>query len=299
MQAFWVVAAAFLFASMAVCIKLAAVSYGTAELMFYRGVFSMAFMGVVMRAQGVSAATRVPMMHAWRNLVGVISMASFFYATAHLPVATAMTLNYMSGVWIATFMLGGALLYGRSRQQGALTLTVLASFVGVVLILRPSLDAAQIYAGLVGLLSGLTSAFAMLQVTALGKAGEPEARVVFYFSLSSMLGGLVVSLFQGFTPPTEVPWQTTIWLLPIGILASLGQWALTRAYGRGSTLLVANLQYVGVIFGSVYSIWLFDDAIAWMSWLGMALIVLSAISATLLRARSLADPGGATLVKAD
>jgi S-adenosylmethionine uptake transporter len=297
MQAFWVVAAAFFFASMAVCIKIAATHYGTAEMMFYRGVVSMVFMGVVMRTQGVSPLTRVPLMHLWRNVMGVISMAGFFYATAHLPVATAMTLNYMNGIWIAAFMLGGALLYGRMQQPGALMLTLLASFAGVVLILRPSLNATQIYAGLVGLLSGLTSGLAMLQVTALGRAGEPEARIVFYFSVGSMLAGLVVATAQGFTPLSSVPWQITIWLIPIGVLASLGQWAMTRAYSRGSTLLVANLQYIGVIFGAIYSVWLFNEPISWLSWAGMALIVLSAISATLLRARGL--PKSPTAVLTD
>lgn len=287
MQAFWVVAAAFFFATMAVGIKMAASHYGTAELLFYRGLVSIVFMAVVMRVQGVQLATRVPMMHLWRNVVGVISMASLFYAVAHLPIATAMTLNYMNGVWIATFMLGGALLYGHSQRHGALIMTVLASFAGVVLMLRPSLDAEQMFAGLVGLLSGLTAALAMLQVTALGKAGEPEARIVFYFSLGSMFAGLLVASVQGFTAFSQVPWRISIWLLPIGVMASLGQWCMTRAYSRGPTLLVANLQYTGVIFGSAYSLWLFDDQIAWMSWLGMGLIVLSAICATLLRARDL------------
>lgn len=287
MQAFWVVAAAFFFATMAVGIKMAASHYTTAELLFYRGLVSAVFMAVVMRLQGISPATSRPLMHVWRNVVGVVSMASFFYAVAHLPVATAMTLNYMSGVWIAMFMLGGALLYGRAQGQGLLMVTILASFAGVVLILRPNLDAAQIFAGLVGLLSGLTASLAMFQVTALGRAGEPETRIVFYFSMGSMVCGLLVALIQGFTPPSQVPWQATVWLLPIGVMASLGQWCMTRAYGRGSTLLVANLQYSGVIFGSVYSLWLFDDHIGWLSWLGMGLIIVSAISATLLRARGL------------
>ena len=58
----------------------------------------MVFMWFMMRARGVQLATKVPMMHAWRALVGVLSLGSWFYAIAHLPLATAMTLNYMSGV---------------------------------------------------------------------------------------------------------------------------------------------------------------------------------------------------------
>jgi hypothetical protein len=47
-----------------------------------------------------------------------------------------MTLNYMSGVWVAAFILGGALLYGQAEKQGALMGTVMLGFVGVVMTLR-------------------------------------------------------------------------------------------------------------------------------------------------------------------
>ena len=45
-------------------------------------------------------------MHAWRSAIGVLSLGAWFYAIAHLPLATAMTLNYMSSVWIAAFIGG-------------------------------------------------------------------------------------------------------------------------------------------------------------------------------------------------
>jgi drug/metabolite transporter (DMT)-like permease len=135
-------------------------------------------------------------MHAWRSLVGVLSLGAWFYAIAFLPLASAMTLNYMSSVWVAAFLVGGALVTWSPRAgaplprgQGALVLTVLAGFAGVVLMLRPTIEQHQAFAGLVGLLSGLLSAFAYLQVMALGKVGEPEARTVFYFALGSALAG--------------------------------------------------------------------------------------------------------------
>jgi hypothetical protein len=85
-------------------------------------------------------------MHAWRSLVGVLSLGAWFYAIAGLPLATAMTLNYMSSVWIAAFLVGGALLAWNPRRAAAAAgtggagLTVLAGFAGVVLMLRPTID---------------------------------------------------------------------------------------------------------------------------------------------------------------
>ena len=173
------VAGSFLFATMAVGIKFASASFGTLELVFYRGIVSVLFMAVVLRAHGTSLRTPVPMMHVWRSIIGILSLSAWFYAIAHLPVATAMTLNYMSGVWVAAFIVGGGLLYGQAQRQGPLLGTVLLGFVGVVLTLRPTIDQNQLYSGVIGLLSGMGAARAYLQVTALGTAGERELRPVF------------------------------------------------------------------------------------------------------------------------
>jgi S-adenosylmethionine uptake transporter len=256
---------------------------------FYRGLVSVIFMALVLRARGTPLRTPVPMMHAWRTLIGVLSLGAWFYAIAHLPLATAMTLNYMSGVWVAAFIVGGALLYGQAQRQGPLMATVLMGFAGVVMMLRPTLDQNQLFAGLIGLLSGLGAALAYLQVTALGKVGEPEGRTVFYFSLGSAVVGLVGIAFAGLTPWTAVSWQTSIWLIPIGVLGALGQWCMTRAYSRGSTLLVANLQYSGIVFGAFYSLLLFGDQIPLLGWAGMGVIVASGLLATVLRTRALPD----------
>jgi S-adenosylmethionine uptake transporter len=287
MQALWMVLAAFLFATMAVGIKIASHSFGLMELVFYRGLISMVFMGLVLRTRGVPLATPVPWMHAWRSMIGVFSLTSWFYAIAHLPLATAMTLNYMSGVWVAAFVVGGALLYGKNSGQGPLMATVMAGFAGVVMMLRPTLDQNQLFAGLIGLLSGMGASMAYLQVTALGKIGEPEGRTVFYFSIGTAATGLVGVLFNGFTPWATVSWQAAAWIVPIGVLASLGQWCMTRAFSRGATLLVANLQYAGIVFAAFYSLLLFGDKIDPIAWAGMALIISSGIAATILRTRVL------------
>ena len=287
MQALWMVLGAFFFATMAVGIKIASGSFNTFELVFYRGVVSVIFMGLILRARGTPLQTAVPMMHAWRSVIGVLSLGAWFYAIAHLPLATAMTLNYMSGVWVAAFIVGGALLYGQAQRQGPLMATVLASFCGVVMMLRPTLDQNQLFAGLIGLLSGMGAALAYLQVMALGKVGEPEGRTVFYFSVGSVVAGAVGVAFTGLTPWSAVRWQAASWLVPIGVLACGGQWCMTRAYSRGSTLLVANLQYSGIVFAAVYSLVLFGDQIPLIGWAGMALIVTSGLIATVLRSRTL------------
>ncbi|MDM0113587.1 DMT family transporter [Variovorax sp. J22R133] len=298
MQALWMVLGAFIFASMGVCVKLASDWYGSAELVFWRGVIGIIFIGLLARHRGVSLATRYPGMHAWRSLIGVTSLGAWFYAIAHMPLATAMTLNYMSSVWIAAFLVGGALLAwvpvpgrdGRATRpplQAPLVLTVLAGFGGVVLMLRPTVGDNQGFAGLMGLLSGLTAAFAYMQVVALSRIGEPETRTVFYFALGSAIAGAGGSIATGLSP---WDWRHAIWLLPVGVLAALGQLCMTRAYAtaktESGTLLVANLQYSGIVFAGMYSLVVFNDRIDGLGWAGMALIVASGIAATVLRQRA-------------
>jgi S-adenosylmethionine uptake transporter len=291
MQAVWMILSSFLFATMGVCVKYASEHFNSAELVFYRGVLGIFFMAIYARAQGITLRTRYPSMHAWRSVIGVMSLSAWFYAIAHLPLATAMTLNYMSSVWIAAFLVGGALMLGKAGQkgpsQGPLVLAILASFIGVVMLLRPAIDQNQTFAGLVGLMSGLGAAFAYMQVMAISRMGEPETRTVFYFAVGTAVAGALGMVVMGITPWN---WQHALWLPPLGILASLGQLTMTKAYSmsenHGGTLMVANLQYSGIVFAAIYSLILFGDNIPLIGWAGMALIIVSAIAATVLRARA-------------
>lgn len=281
------VVGAFLFATMGVCIKFASDHFNSFEIVFYRGLIGVVFLVFLTRSRGVSLRTHVPMMHFWRSVVGVTALVTWFYSISELPLATSMTLNYMSSIWVAAFLLGGTLLLQKTtapiRQQGPLFVTVLAGFAGVAMVLRPTFDEQQVLGGLSGLMSGLVSALAYLQVAALARAGEPESRTVFYFSIGATLVGLVGMAMVGINAWS---WPSALWLLPIGLLAVLGQLCMTRAYASGATLVVANLQYFGIAFAGVYSIVVFGDQLPLMGWAGMALIVASGVAATFLRERA-------------
>lgn len=288
MQALWMLLGAAFFATMGVCVKFGSEHFNSAELVFYRGLVGLVFMGAIARQQKVSIRTQYLGMHVWRSVIGVVSLSAWFYAISKLPLATSMTLNYMSSVWIAAFIVGGSLANWKPGQgqslasQGPLALTVIAGFTGVVMVLRPTMAQDQIYAGLIGLMSGFFAAFAYMQVTALGRVGEPETRTVFFFAIGTLIAGLIGMAFMGVS---TWEWTHAVWLIPLGIFASLGQLCMTRAYSQGATLVVANLQYSGIVFAALYSLLLFGDDIPLMGWMGMALIIVSGITATLLRAR--------------
>jgi len=274
-------AASFLFATMGVCVKLASAYYAAGEIVFYRALMGALMMGFLARSRGISLRTAVPGMHFWRSLSGVTALSLWFYSIGGLPLPTAMTLNYMSSVWMALFLIGGAVLLGAARIDARLVAAVLLGFAGVALVLRPTVAQNQTWAGLAGLLSGLLSALAYLQITALGRAGEPEPRIVFYFSCGGMVAGALTMLATGMHTHTL---HGLVLLVAVGVLATVAQLMMTRAYGIGRPLVNASLQYLGIAFSFGYGVLLFDDPLQWIAVGGIVLIVAAGLMATRLSA---------------
>ncbi len=283
--------AALLFALMGAVVKLASPLYGAGELVMYRSAIGLVLMLVVLRVRGIGWRTPVPGMHAVRSITGTVSMCLWFQALAALPLATATTLNIMSSVWIALFLLAipriaawrGATpaLQNANPVDWRLLLAVAGGFVGVALVLQPTIEAQQFAGGVFGLASGLLAATAYLQVTSLGRVGEPGERVVLYFSASGVVLGLLLSTLTGGLHAHTVPGVGL--LLVIGCLATAAQWMLTRAYTTGATLGIASLQYLGVVFAFGIGVLAFGDPVTGVALGGMVLIVGAGVAATFLR----------------
>ena len=293
MNATWLmVGASFLFALMGVCVKLASAQYGAGEIVLYRSLVGLVLMTGVLRARGISWRTPVPAMHFWRSLSGATALCMWFYAIGGLPLATAMTLNYMSSVWIALFLIGGAVLLAPERGGSGLidlrlVAAVMAGFAGVALVLQPTLEQEQLWHGVIGLGSGLIAATAYLQVTALGRIGEPGERVVLYFSITGVVFGGVIALLSGGLHGHTL--QGAALLLATGLLATAAQWMITRAYGTGATLGIAALQYLGIVYSFGLGMLIFDEHLNWTAAAGITLIIAAGVAATLLSARPRAD----------
>jgi len=140
-------------------------------------------------------------------------------------------------------------------------------------------------ARLIGLVSGVLAAVAYLNVRALGREGEPEWRVVFYFTLIATIGGGIWMAGAGFVVPrlADLPL-----LLFMGATGTLGQLAMTRAYRLGNTLAVGALAYSTVGFAALYGV-ILGDRPPLVAWVGMLLIVLAGLL-SVRASRSVAAP---------
>ena len=282
--------ASFAFALMGTCVKLAAEQYSVAQIVTVRGLVGVALLYLLVRTSSRSLRTPEPWSHLWRGLIGVFSLWLWFAAIARLPLATAVTLNYMSPIWTAVALVGIALWRGQRAGHAIpwpLVGAILVSFIGVVLVLRPAFAADQWLGGLMALASGALAALAYLMVRRLSRKGEPEYRVVFYFSLLNVVAGLAGMLALPSGPPTHpASWSGPALLLGVGLTGTAGQLALTRAYRLGRTLVVANLQYSGIVFSSLLGGWIWGDAFHWTVWAGIAVILGSCIAAGLIGRRA-------------
>ena len=66
-------------------------------------------------------------------------------------------------------------------------------------------------------------------------------------------------------------------LLGLGTSATLAQFAMTRAYGKGKTLVSGSLAYSTVVFASLFGILLWGEMLPVVGWLGIGLIAASGI----------------------
>jgi S-adenosylmethionine uptake transporter len=274
MQSLWMIAASALFACMGVCVKLGASVFSAAELVFYRGAIALLGLWGFVLFRRLRLATPHWRAHFWRGLTGSVSLVLFFYAISALPLATAVTLNYTSPLFLALILA----VWAGERVRGPLVLALMLGLGGVVLLLRPSFAAEQWVAGLAALASGAGAGMAYFNVRQLGRLGEPEWRTVFYFSLASTLVGLP---WLALGEPMHGLTGSGLWLvLGVGGFGALAQLAMTRAYKRGATLVSASLAYSTVVFASLFGVMLWDEVLSWPSWLAIGLIVASGLIAS-------------------
>ncbi|MGB3431827.1 DMT family transporter [Achromobacter sp.] len=271
MQALWMLLASAMFAIMGSFVKLGT-EHGASlpQVVLFRGLPSVILLLIWARAGRQSIIPVSWKLHLWRNLSGVTSMWLGFFAIAHLPLATATSLNYTAPLFIACWMLG----WGGAQRDSVRIMAVALGFLGVIAVLRPSINEDQWLAALLGMTAGAMSAIAMMQIRQLGRVGEPEWRTVLFFSVAVCVSSLAGLLFEGWG---YADWTGYLSLLGVGVTGLFGQLAMTRAFGLGSALLTAALQYSTIIFAALLGMGIWGEQLDALAWAGMGLIIFAGL----------------------
>ena len=276
MQSLWMIAASLLFACMGVCVKLGSAQFAAAELVFWRGCVATLILGSYILVRRLPVGTPHARTHIVRGVAGFASLVMYFYAISLIPLAAAVTLNYTSPLFLALLLV----LWLKEPVRRGFYWALTAGFIGVMLLLQPTLSRDQWLGAMFGLGSGMISSIAYLNVRRLGQLGEPEWRTVFYFSLLSALGGLPWMLVA--SPLHAIDLGGWLLLLGVGGFGALAQLCMTAAYKRGKTLVSASLAYSTVVFSSAFGMLLWGETLPWAGWVGVILIVGSGLLATVL-----------------
>jgi drug/metabolite transporter (DMT)-like permease len=273
MTSSWMLVAGFFFAAAGMFVKIGSIDFGAAELAFYRCIFTAVVAYAYIRATGGTVKSRYIGTHLLRSLLGAVSLIGYFYAITQLPLATAVTLNYTSPLFLAvttTVVLG-------ERFSPWLIFAIALGFGGVTMLLQPNFEEGKAGAAMIGLFSGVVASWAYLSVRTLGRLGEPDWRVVFWFGA---VGAAICAGWQLVTAGFHaVRWANAWVLLGLGVSGVLAQLAMTRAYRTGNTLVVGAFSYSAIVFGTIATIAIWRDTLSGFAWIGMAVIIAAGILA--------------------
>jgi drug/metabolite transporter (DMT)-like permease len=279
--------AGFLFAAMGIFVKMGSEHFSAAELAFYRSFFTLVAVLLVVRVARKGSLKSPHMVnHVMRGVVGAVSLLGYFYAITRLPLATAQTLNYTSPLFLA---IGTTVVMGE-RFSAWLLVAIGLGFGGVAMLLQPNFEEGKEGAAVIGLLSGVFAAWAYLSVRTLGRLGEPDWRVVFWFGVTASVicagWQLATSTFHA------LRWDNAWILLAMGACGTVAQLAMTRAYRTGNTLVVGAFSYSTIVFATVATIVLWNDRLTASEWGGMAVIVASGIVAMRMEKKEQVEEAG-------
>ncbi|MBX3290167.1 MAG: DMT family transporter [Acidobacteria bacterium] len=210
-----------------------------------------------------------------RGLFGTTALYLFFVTLHNIPLASAVTIQYLSPIFTA--VIGIVILKEKVRPLQWAFYTM--AFAGVLLVQRFD-PRVSWYFLLIGVISAFGSGMAYNLVRSL-KGKEHPLTVVLHFQLIGAIAGFV-SLFFEWRMPSGWDW---IFLLMIGIFSQLGQIFLTNALQKEAVAGVAIVNYSGILYSVIFGWFIFGEMQSLLSVSGMSLVVLGVLLSILYTRR--------------
>jgi drug/metabolite transporter (DMT)-like permease len=285
----YLLAAAFFFSLMTVCVKLAGERLPAEEIIVARAVLGLALSLAMVRAARLRVWGNAPGWLLVRGLLGSCGLYCFFYALTVLPLPEVTTIHYVNPVLTAVM----AAVVLRERVGWGLALALAVSLSGVVVVARPQalLGGGPVldpFAVGVALLGAVFSAAAYVTVRHLRETDDPLV-VVLWFPLVSTPLMLPLAL-RVWVWPEPHEWLV---LLALGVTTQIAQLCLTRGLHRVPAGRGTAVGYVQIAFAMVWSVVIFGDAIDAVALGGAGLVVLGIAILVATQPRSRPRPGRA------
>ena len=269
----YMVLGAFWFSVMSLGVKLAGQRIPSIQIVFVRGVITLALSYWLVRRARLELPGRRPGMLVIRGLFGSLALTCFYFSLVHLPLADATVIQYTNPIFtavLAAWVLG-------ERMPARSAVFVATSLAGVILVARPSflggtsatIDPVHVA---IALLGALSSASAYVMVRRLRGIDHPLV-IVLYFPLVTVPLTFPF-VIAGWTWPT--PWE---WLVLLGIGASTqaGQVYMTRGLQLEAAGRATSVGYLQIVFAAAWGLLVFGEMPDVWSFIGAAVIIVSTV----------------------
>lgn len=269
------IAATFAFSLMAAIARWLGDAYPVGQLVFFRASFALVPIAVLMTVNRTSLGelkTKRPLSHLLRSMAGVCAMFSYFAALTYLPLADVTAISFASPLFVvalAALILGEAVHMYRWSAVGI-------GFVGMLIMVSPHLGLGQSQSPTGGLIfafaSAMFSAFAMIAIRRMTST-ESATAIALYFQLTCAGVSLATLPFAWVTPD----WEGLGLLMLMGILGGFGQLFMTNSYRFAQASVIANFDYVAMIWAILLGWMLFGELPAPAVYLGSVIVIGSGI----------------------
>ncbi len=254
------------FALMNVCVKYVS-HIPTVEVVFFRSVFSLVASYVILKRDNIPVFGNNKPLLILRGVAGCIGLVGSFYTLQHIPLASAVTINYLSPFFTA--ILG--IFIVKQPVKPIRYLYFGLAIAGVIMLkgFDPRISTLDL---VIGLTAALFAGLAYNIISKL-KTSEHPLVIIFYFPLITLPFVGVYTLMHWENPQG---WDWPILLL-IGIFTQIAQYYMTLSYQRANLAKVASLNYLGVIYALVFGYFLFQETFSEYALLGIAVILTAVI----------------------
>jgi len=243
------------------------------EIVTARSLVSLVLSYLAVKHLGIPLfGNRKPLLFA-RGIVGFISLTLVYYALTRLPFAEATVLQYLHPMFTA--ILAVFILHERVSQ--VTLICIIFSFLGLILIVRPSFMFADLAAGYdpIAVMAAVAGAFgsacAYVLVRKLNETEHPLV-IVFYFPLISLPASLPF-LWHDFVMPQGFTW---LMLLAVGVSTQVGQVALTKGMQSETASRATSFSYLQVVFAILIGVIFFAEIPSFWTIMGALMIVVGA-----------------------
>jgi drug/metabolite transporter (DMT)-like permease len=235
-----------------------------AQSAFIRFVFGLLFLApAIWQARSMRFPAPVLWLFGWRGVLHVAAVFLWFYAVVRVPVAEMAAIGFLNPVVV--LVLGGLLL-GEGLSRGRV-ISVLVALLGAMVVLRPGLREVSL-----GHLSQLaaTLCFAASYIIAKRLSGLAPASVI--------VAVLSVTVAVGLAPLAWWVWQPVTgvqlaWLALVAALATLGHYAMTRAFMAAPLAVTQPVTFLQIVWAALLGALVFAEQVDGFVLLGGAMIV--------------------------